>query len=98
MSDYLTHLDRILRGAILTMLMQAPGERSSDVVLQRVMAGPPHNASLGRVSAQMRWLGERGYAEVQDVAGMLFAIITQRGVDLIEGRESDPEVERVRPR
>ena len=96
--NFVAHLERGLRGALLRALSEAPAEAASDVLLQQVIAGTPWRSGLERVSQQLRWLGERGYVLVEDLGGRVFATITQRGLDLVNGLEADPDVARERPR
>jgi len=95
---YTEHMARPLRGAILQTLAATPAEAASDVVLHSILATGPHRAGLATIGAQMRWLAERGYLALEDIGGVLFATVTERGVDVAERREGDPGIRLERPR
>ena len=95
---YSEHMARPLRGAILQALASTPTEAASDVVLHSVLADGPHRAGLATIGQQLRWLAERGYLTLEEIRGVLFATVTDRGVDVAERREGDPGIRLGRPR
>lgn len=97
-ASYSEHMARPLRGAILRTLAAAPAEAASDVVLHSVLADGPHRAGLVAIAEALRWLGGRGYLRLEEIDGVLFATITDRGVDVAERREGDPGIRLDRPR
>lgn len=96
--SYIEHRARYIRSGILSMLATTPGEAGSDVLLHEALARTEFRAGLDTITVQLRWLGERRYVKLEELGDIVFATITQRGIDLVEGRESDPDVIRVRPR
>lgn len=97
-SAYRDHLNRLLRGALLRALSEAPTEQGSDVLLHMWLANTPYRCGLANVTEQLRWLAGRGYVRLEAVGDMSFATITQRGIDVASGAEGDPDVQRERPR
>lgn len=98
MSEWEEFRARRLRGEILMVLAQMPGERASATALLQVIGAGPVVAGLATIEAQMAWLSQAGYLVVEIRAGEMVAQITQRGSDLVERRETDPAIDLPRPR
>lgn len=93
-SDYET-ADRRL--AILTILSEADGWRAGAPLMQRALGALyAHQVSIDRLQADLAWLKEVGLVEVED-GNVVFARLTQRGLDVAEGRAKVPGIARPGP-
>ena len=70
----------------------------NESMLQDVLAAYGHEVSRDRVRTEMRWLEEQGLVSIDDVAGILVARITGRGMDVACGRSVVEGVKRPRPK
>lgn len=98
MNAYREHMARSLRGALLHALAQAPAEAASTIVLHAVLSEGAYRAGMAAIDEAVKWLAERRLVVIEDVGGAVFATITEAGMDIVEGREGDPGIRRIRPR
>ena len=85
------------RLVILKLLDKAPGYRSSDYVLQSALPGVGHDASIDMIRTDLAWLQEQGLLNVEMAGPVQIAKLTQRGVDVANGRALVPGVKRPGP-
>lgn len=90
---YTEFKNRRLRGQILIVLAEIPGEQSSSAGLHVIIADEAVDAGRDRIEEQMRWLGERGYVSASIRGEELVAAITDRGSDIVARREADAAID-----
>ena len=56
-----------------------------------------HEVSLDALRTDLAWLAEQALVEVEDGAKVVFGTLTQRGLDVAEGRAKVPGVTRPGP-
>jgi repressor of nif and glnA expression len=74
------------------------GDSLNESMLQDVLSLYGHNVSRDRVRTEMRWLEEQGLVAIADVAGILVAQLTGRGMDIASGKATIDGVKRPRPK
>lgn len=74
------------------------GYSLNESMLQAVLEMYGHSVTRDRVRTEMRWLEEQGLVENEDVAGILVAALTGRGVDVATGRARIDGIKRPRPK
>lgn len=83
---------------LLKLLNSLPSYKAGQYFLYQCMTSgeiPPPSAD--QVETELYWLSDQGYVELSAVANMQEAKITQRGIDIAEGRNIAPGVARVGP-
>lgn len=83
---------------LLKLLNSLPSYKAGQYFLYQCMTTgdlPPPSAD--QVETELHWMKDQGYVELSAVADMQEAKITQRGIDIAEGRAIAPGVARVRP-
>ena len=74
------------------------GDSLNESMLQDVLGLYGHNVSRDRVRTEMRWLEEQNLVTITDVAGILVARLTGRGMDIASGKATIDGVKRPRPK
>lgn len=74
------------------------GGDANESVLQTCLDVYGHRTSRDVVRSHLAWLEEQGLCVTKNIAGCLVATITNRGLDVAEGRSTVPGVKRPRPR
>lgn len=95
---YQEKLREAWRLQLLKLLNSLPSYKAGQYFLYECMTSgeiPPPSAD--QVETELHWLSDQGYVELSAVANMQEAKITQRGIDIAEGRAIVPGVARVRP-
>lgn len=87
-----------IRLVILKALAEDQGYSMNESVLQEVLCLFGHTVSRDRVKTELRWLEEQGLVAVDEVAGILVAKVSSRGVDVATGVARVDGVKRPRPR
>ncbi len=97
--NYLAHVAENRRLTILRMLDGTPGYSLNDAVVQATLEQFAHKVSRDVVSSDFSWLSEQGLVDVEAVTAHVWvATLTQRGVDVANGRAEHPGVARPSPR
>lgn len=85
------------RLVILRILAESPGYRANLYLVQRMLTGFGHSASLDALKTDLAWLAEQGLIELDAVGGVDIPQILARGVDVACGRAIVPGVARPMP-
>ena len=85
------------RLVLLRLLAQSGGATAGAYLLQTALAGFGHHPSLDQVETDLAWLAEQGRVTASHPAGVTSATLTARGLDVSEGRATQPGVKRPRP-
>lgn len=96
--DYLDHLAEHWRITALRVLSAAPAYRSNDSVLRQAMESFGHALTRDQVKTTLTWLAEQGLVTIEDMRAVLVATLTERGLDVAEGRAVVPGVKKPGPR
>jgi Fe2+ or Zn2+ uptake regulation protein len=91
-------LNSDIRLVILRSLEQDLGYSHNESILHAILEKFGHKVSRDQVRTQLAWLREQGLVDLEDVAGIYVATVTQRGADVATGRASVPGVKRPNPR
>lgn len=97
MKTFAEHLSADRRLVILRLLEQAPDYRGNAMLLQSALSGFGHAVGMDRLMTDLHWLREQGLVELDTVGGIALARLTQRGLDVAEGRSIVPGVARPGP-
>lgn len=85
------------RLAILQLLAEA-GYEVNDSVLNSALDDYGHRISRDMLLSDLAWLRDQGLVADRDLSGVtVVAQLTQRGLDVAEGRTTVPGVKRPRP-
>lgn len=86
------------RLTILRMLAETPGYELNGSVVQMSLEKFAHRVSRDRVIADFGWLSEQGLVKAKPYTMSVWvAQLTQRGLDVVEGRVEHPGVKRPSP-
>jgi hypothetical protein len=96
--NYADHFAKHLRIALLKALDTAPARRANSSILHSAMDGLGLTATRDQVKTELAWLAEQGLLTVEDLGGLYVATLTERGLDVAEGRTVAPGVQRPAPR
>lgn len=100
MSGALTFRERVAasrRLAILRLLAEAPTYEASQTLLYQALDDQALGASDDQVHDDLLRLAELELVATTDVAGVILAKITKRGIDVAQGRARAAGVARPRP-
>lgn len=88
MSKYANYLSEDRRLVILRILAEMPGYRANSSVLYTVLKEWGHEPTRDQVKTELRWLQEQQLVQLDEVdnGSVLLAKVTERGVDVAEGR------------
>lgn len=87
------------RLAILRLLESQESYRANESVLCTALDYIGHSVSRDAVKSDLAWLEEQGLISLELVGGMIsVATLSQRGVDVAQGRARHPGVKRPSPR
>lgn len=95
--NYQELLEQDRRLTILLLLSQAPDYKANHFLIQSALDGFGHTVSMDRVKADLAWLAEQGLVTIAETAGVQVPQLTDRGLDVAEGRVVHPGVKRPRP-
>ena len=98
MSD--TRFREHLRLSLLRMLEGAPGYTANSSILHQVVGDFGLSATRDQVKTELTWLHEQNLVRKREleIGGLVVASLTDRGLDVAEGRASCPGVQRPSPR
>jgi hypothetical protein len=85
------------RLCLLAALAEAPAYAHNEHVLKRALEALGHAISSDRLHGHLAWLAEQDLIQIEPVAGVRIARLTQRGEDAAAGRATVPGVARPRP-
>lgn len=85
------------RCAFLRFLAADADYAMNTSLLQSALESVGHGVSRDCVNADAAWLEEQGLALREDLGGIIVVKITQRGLDVAEGRSVVPGVKRPGP-
>ncbi|MBX9701364.1 MAG: ArsR family transcriptional regulator [Acetobacteraceae bacterium] len=85
------------RLSILLLLEAAPAATGNEALLHAALPEFGHSPSLDVVRADLTWLAEAGLVTTRDTHGLAIAALTDRGLDVAQGRARHPGVKRRRP-
>jgi Fe2+ or Zn2+ uptake regulation protein len=86
------------RLCILKTLEELPDYRANESLLHQMVEEFAFSASRDQVRGDLSWLAEQCLVELSEIAGVMIARITARGVDVATGRAAVPGVKRPEPR
>lgn len=100
MTDYVEHIGRHRRLAILRFLEQSAGYTSNVSILTDVLNSSRIgiNTSRDQTTTELAWLAENGFVTLGGDVGFRVATATARGVDVALGRALHPDIQRPGPR
>ena len=85
------------RCAFLRFLAEDVDYAMNTSLLQSALDAVGHGVSRDCVNADAAWLAEQGLVSCEDLGGIIVVKITQRGLDVAEGRAVVPGVKRPGP-
>jgi hypothetical protein len=94
LAERLTH-ER--RAHVLRTLASAPAYRANERLLHEMLDDAGLPCARDQVRNDMAWLHDMALVTVREVAGVMIAEVTQRGVDVAQGNASVPGVARLQP-
>lgn len=97
MNTFATLLEQDRRLTILLMLVESPDYKANHFLIQAALDGFGHTVSMDRVKADLAWLAEQGLVTIQETAAVQVPQLTDRGLDVAQGRVQHPGVKRPRP-
>ena len=87
-----------LRLVVLSSLAQDADYAHNEHVLKEMLGQLGHSVSRDKLRTELAWLQEQGLIELRDVAGIMVAKLTVRGMDVAEGSVTIPGVHRPGPK
>jgi len=95
--SYLDVVTEDRRLVILRLLAEDADYRINSSIIQHGLDAFGHNISRDKLHTEMHWLAEQELINVDAVASVLVATLTQRGLDVVQGRATVPGVKRPGP-
>lgn len=86
-----------LRLVILRLLAEDPDYRINSSILQHSLDLFGHNVSRDKLHTELAWLAEQDLVKCESITSILVASLTQRGLDVAQGRAAVPGVKRPGP-
>lgn len=86
-----------LRLTLLRVLAEAPGYRANSSILHGVAIEFGLATSRDRIKTELEWLREQGLVTTDDLGALVVGQITDRGLDVAQGRAVVPGVQRPAP-
>jgi hypothetical protein len=96
--NYNEHFSKHLRITLLRILQGAPAFHANSSILHSFADGLGLSATRDQVRTEIAWLAEQGLVTSEDHDGLVVATLTDRGLDVAEGRTVVPGVQRPSPR
>jgi hypothetical protein len=88
-AERITHDRRLL---ILRLLETSPGYEASECLLNSALGDFGHHTSADQLRTDLAWLAEQGLVETEDIADVIIATATRRGLDVAQRRATVPGV------
>nr|WP_067289841.1 hypothetical protein [Marinobacterium profundum] len=85
------------RLVILRLLAEDADYRVNSSILQQGLDMFAHSVSRDKLHTELNWLAEQDLIKCEPVASVLVVTLTQRGLDVAQGRASVPGVKRPGP-
>lgn len=85
------------RLVILQHIAQEPTYELGAPILRIVLAELPHRASSELVDSDLAWLARMSLITRREIGGTSLCKLTQRGLDVARGLESEPGVQALGP-
>lgn len=85
------------RLVILRLLAEDQDYRVNSSILQQGIDLYGHSVSRDRLHTDLLWLAEQGLVTVDEINSVLVVTLTQRGLDVAQGRAHVPGVKRPGP-
>jgi hypothetical protein len=82
---------------LLRLLAESPGYSANSSILHSAISTFGHNASRDQVLGDLVWLEEQELTAGEQVGPVHVAKITERGLDVAQGRARHPGVKRPAP-
>ncbi len=98
MKSFAEHLAEDRRLVILRLLEQSPGYEANESMIGAVLPDIGHVVSRDQVRTDFAWLKEQGLLMLEELAMVMIAKLTQRGVEAALGIITVPGVKRPAPR
>ncbi|WP_027853377.1 hypothetical protein [Marinobacterium litorale] len=86
------------RLVILRLLAEDQDYRVNSSILQQGIDLYGHSVSRDRLHTDLTWLAEQDLVTVEEINSVLVVTLTQRGLDVANGRATQPGVKRPGPR
>jgi hypothetical protein len=97
--SYSEHFAKHLRLVLLRLLAEASEYRLNSSILSDAAEAHGLSATRAQIRTELAWLTEQGLVTVAEPApGLVVATLTERGLDVAQGRASVPGVQRPAPR
>lgn len=98
MTDYIAHIGKHRRLAILRLLADSPEYVSNSSVIDGVVNGLGLTSTYDQIMSDLGWLREQGFVTFDPDAAFVVVTGTQRGIEVARGLISHPGIQRPRPR
>ncbi|MFN3513445.1 MAG: hypothetical protein ACK41C_10390 [Phenylobacterium sp.] len=98
MNSYGEHFSKHVRIAILRVLAAAPAWKANSSILHSATDELGLTATRDQIRTELAWLAEQRLVATSDMGGLVVATLTERGMDVAEGRTTVPGVQRPSPR
>ncbi len=85
------------RLVLLRLLAESGDYRANLFLLQTAAAGFGHSVSMDRLHGDIDWLEEQALVKTDGVGGVCIVTLTQRGLDVAQGRAHCTGVKRPMP-
>lgn len=85
------------RRLVILRLLADGGYESSHYLLRETLELYGHRATADQIVVDLAWLAEQGLVETHAPAGVVLARLTNRGLDVAQGRATVPGVKRPLP-
>lgn len=95
---YAEHFSKHLRIALLRVLNAAPSCRANSSILHSALPEVGLTPTRDQIKTELAWLAEQQLLTADDHNGLVVATLTERGMDVAEGRTVVPGVQRPTPR
>lgn len=86
------------RLVLLRVLLEAGGYQANSSILQAALEAFALHLSRDQIHTELSWLAEQGLVDTDKIATVVIATLTQRGMDVANGRATVPGVKKPSPR
>lgn len=86
-----------VRLVLLRLLAELPAYEANSSVLREALERYGHRISRDQVHTELAWLSEQGLVTTREIASVVIATLTPRGLDVAHGRAFVPGVRRPGP-
>lgn len=86
-----------VRLVLLRLLAELPAYEANSSVLREALERYGHCNSRDQVHTELAWLAEQGLVTTREIASVVIAMLTTRGLDVAHGRAVVPGVRRPGP-